>query len=54
MFVWDKIGQVSLQFESFGLNKDFTNEMVNVATATPQNIETVLEEGMNSLRESVV
>ena len=42
VFVWDKTGLVPTFFENFGINKEFTIEMVRVALADADAVESAL------------
>ena len=53
LFIWDKSGGVPTEFETFGVNKEFTIEMVGVALAKTR-VESVLEMALKSLRVALV
>ena len=52
LFVWDRTGQVPMHFENFGINKEFTVEMVSVALADV-DVHTVLDSGLQGLRSAL-
>lgn len=53
MLIWDKTGLVPAYFETFGVHKEFTNEMVTVALAKT-NINKVLDSSLESLSNALV
>ena len=52
IFIWDKTGLVPTEFENFGINVEFTVDMVNVAIAK-DNIESVLNQGLQGLHSAL-
>ena len=53
LFIWDKTGGVPSEFETFGVNNEFTCKMVDVALAK-RSIDTVLGTALESLRAALV
>ena len=49
LFIWDRCGQASAYFAEFGVNMEFITDMVNVALAKKDEVNRVLDSGLERL-----
>lgn len=54
VFIWDRDGRVPVFFETFGLTKDFTDEMVQVALSNKGNVNKTLSRSLGLLMDSLL